>query len=379
LFPFTFLVIGNSFWRAAEKMPARTYAVACAVALVLAAAAWYDPASHPAPGEPAWLAAGFVAMAVSLALGKRPASTFLAIAGFLVLMFASYNGTIHSAQLHATREEYSRVMDARALIEERRDHSPILFWYERQEPAYHEYFALNSTYMADFARIGEHFPAGCPDRADKRIIFVVSSWREDAAEIARSALNRCWSGTGLQVAVQNAFLGSQAPYPYTITLLSSRTDFSMLRPLSVSSDPLTGKRVLQLVPDPTQEEPLPSNLWNSYQGSVQSPTSQGIAAQTPGGGSDYAFTYPPLEMPATGRYRFLLRYAFGALPADESRWLASVQSGRTWGKLGQEAEFSLDLKRGDSMVLRIANSNSKNQPSSFIIEDVMVYLLVPEG
>jgi hypothetical protein len=138
LFPFGFLVIGNSFWRAAEKMQGRLYAVACAAALVLTAAAWYDPASHPAPGEPAWLAAGFGALAVSLALRKRPAGTFLAIAGFVVLMFAAYDGSIYFAPLHATREQYSRVMNARARIEQRRGDSSILFWYDKQEPAYHE-------------------------------------------------------------------------------------------------------------------------------------------------------------------------------------------------------------------------------------------------
>jgi hypothetical protein len=87
-------------------------------------------------------------------------------------------------------------------------------------------------------------------------------------------------------------------------------------------------------------------------------------------------------MPATGRYRFVLRYSprsgqfvFGGFPADESRWLASVQSQHTWGKHGEEAAFSLELNRGDSVLLRIANSNSEDRPSSFTIEDVLVYLL----
>jgi hypothetical protein len=384
LFPFAFLVIGNSFWRAAEKMQTHTYVVACAVVLVLAAAAWYDPASHPAPREPAWLAAGFGVLAVALALGKRPASTFLAIAGFVVLMFASYDGSIHSAPLHATREQYRRVMNARARIEQRRDDSSILFWYDREEPAYHEYFALNSTYLADFARIGEHFPLGCPDRTDKRRIVVVSSWREGAAEIARSALDRCWSGTGRKAVIQDTFVGSQAPHPYTISLLGSETDFSVLRPLSLPDSLLPGKRILRLVPDPTREEPLPLNLWSSNRGAVQALSSNGMEVQTPGGRFDYAFTYPALEMPETGRYRFVLRYsprsgefAFGGFPADESRWLASVQSGHNWGKHGEEADFSLNLSRGDSVILRIANSNPKNRPSSFTIENVMVYLLAP--
>jgi hypothetical protein len=379
-FPFAFLVIGNSFWRAAENMQARTYVVACAAALVLAAAAWYDPASHPA-GGPHWSAAGFGALVVSLALGKRPAGTFLAIAGFVVLMFASYDGTIRSAPLHATREQYSRVMNARARIEERRGDSSILFWYDRREPAYHEYFALNATYLADFARIGEHFPSGCPDRAGKRMIVVVSSWREGAAEIARSALDRCWSGTDLKAVIEDTFVGSQAPYPYTIALLSTETDYRVLRPLSVTFGPSSGKGSLQLAPNPTRDEPLPLNRWYSSPGASQSVTFEGIEVQTPAGRNAPAFTYPALEVPAAGRYRFVLRYSpragqftFGALSADESRWLAADQSRHNWGKHGEELAFSLDLKQGDSVILRISNSNSKDRPSSFTIEDVVVYL-----
>jgi hypothetical protein len=382
LFPFGFLVIGNSFWRAAEKMQGRLYAVACAAALVLTAAAWYDPASHPAPGEPAWLAAGFGALAVSLALRKRPAGTFLAIAGFVVLMFAAYDGSIYFAPLHATREQYSRVMNARARIEQRRGDSSILFWYDKQEPAYHEYYALNATYMAEFARIGEHFPSGCPERVAKGNLVVVSSQQGGVAEIAQSALDRCWSGTGLRAVVADTFVGSRGPHPYTVALLGTETDYSVLRPLSLTFGLSSGKGILQLVPNPTHEEPLPLYLWSFSPGAVQSLTSEGIEAQTPGGRTAYAFTYPVLEMPATGRYRFVLRYSprsgqfvFGGFPADESRWLASVQSQHTWGKPGEEAAFSLELNRGDSVILRIANSNSEDRPSSFTIEDVLVYLL----
>jgi len=381
LFPFAFLVFGHSFWRAAEKMQTRTYAAACTGALVLAAAAWYDPASHPAPGEPAWLAAGFGALAVSLALRKRPAGTFLAIAGFVALMFAAYDGSIYFAPLHATRGQYSRVVNARQRIEKRRGNFPILFWYDKQEPAFHEYFALNASYIAEFARISDHFPSGCPDRTDKGTMVVVSSWREGAAEIARRALDRCWSGTGLKAVINDTFVGSQGPHPYAITLLRAETDYSMLRPLSVSFGP-SRKGFLRLVPNPIREDPLPLDRWYPIPGTLMSATFEGIEVRTPGGRFDYALTYPALEVPTTGRYRFVLRYslrsgqfAFGGFPADESRWLASVQSQHNWGKRGEEAAFYLDLNQGDSVILRIANSNTKNRRSSFTIEDVMVYLL----
>jgi hypothetical protein len=88
-----------------------------------------------------------------------------------------------------------------------------------------------------------------------------------------------------------------------------------------------------------------------------------------------------LEVPATGRYRFALRYslqsgqfAFGGFPADESRWLTSTQSRHTFGK-HCEAAFSLDLHQGDTVILRIANNNSEDRPSSFTIEETMIFLL----
>jgi len=384
LFPFAFLVIGNSFWRAAEKMQPRTYVVACAAALVLAAAAWYDPANHPAPGEPAWLVAAFGVLAVSVTLRKRPAGTFLAIAGFVVLMFASYNGACPSGPLHARRAEYQRVMDARQRIEKRRDDSPILFWYDKQEPAVEEYFALNSTYLAESSRIGEHFPSGCPVRVARGNLVVVSSQQGGVAEIARSAWDRCLSGTGLKAVIEDAFAGSQGPHPYTIALLGTETDSSVLRPLSVTFGSTSRQGSLQLAPNPTQDEPLPLNLWYSSPDTLQSATFDGIEVRTPRPATAYALTYPALVVPTTGRYRFVLRYlprsgqfAFGGFPADNSDWLAYVPSRHTWGKHGEEAAFYLDLNQGDPVILRIANSNSKDRPSSFRIEDVFVYLLAP--
>ena len=385
LLPFAFLVIGNSFWRAAEKMQGRTYVVACAAALVLAAAAWYDPASHPAPGRLAWLiAAAFGALAASLALRKWPAGVFFGIAGFMVLMFATYNGSNQSGRLHATRAEYQRVMAARQRIEKRRGDSPILFWYDKEEPAYHEYYALNATYMAEFARISEHFPSGCPERADKGTMVVVSSWREGAAEIARSALDRCWSGTGLKAVITDTFVGSQGPHPYAISLLSAEADYSVLRPLSVVLGYHREREFYSCRRTPLKTIPC---LWTSGI-PAQAPCSRSRSRESKSG--HLATATPPLlriqlwEVPATGRYRFVLRYsprsgqfAFAAFPADESRWLAAVQSRRTWGKHGEEAAFALDLNQGDSVILRIANSNSKDRPASFTIEDLMVYLLAP--
>jgi hypothetical protein len=390
LLPFSFLVIGISFWPAVETMSLRAYVIVCSAAAAIFAAVWFDPLGLLSPASPAAQHASLAfcagALPLALLLRRRMAGTLLAIAGFATFCSLSLAQStyLNWLDLHGNREQYQRVMDARQRVEKWRGDSPILFWYDRKEPAYWEYGALNATYLSEFSRISESFPSGCPAGDAKGSLVVASSWQRGVAEIARSALDRCWSGTGLKAVIEDTFVGSPGPHPYTIAVLRSETDYSVARPLSVTFGPLSGKGVLQLVPNPTRDEPLPLNLWNSDHGAVRSLTSAGIEVQTPGGRFDYAFTYPALEMPAAGRYRFVLRYsprtgqfAFGGFPADESRWLASVQSQRNRGRHDEELAFSLDLNQGDSVILRIANSNSKDRPSSFTIEDVMVYLLAP--
>jgi len=387
LLPFTFLAIGISFWPAVETMSLRGYLMVCSAAAAVFAAVWFEPLGMLLPTSPAaqqaWLGLCGGVLPLALLLRRRLAGTLLAIAGFGAFCCLSLAQTtnLYWVDLHGNREQYQRLMDARQRIEKWRGHYPILFWYDKQEPAYFEYCALNATYISEFARISEHFPSGCPKPAAKGSLVVVSSWREGAAEIARSALDRCWSGTGRRAVIEDTFAGSQGPQPYTIALLGSETDSSVLRPLSVTFGLTSRKGFLRLVPNPTRDEPLPLHLWSSSQGASQSLTSEGIEVRTPGGRLDYALTYPALEVPATGRYRFVLRYsprsgrfAFGGFPADESRWLASVQSRDNRGR-HEEAAFSLDLNQGDSVILRIANSNSKDGPSLFQIEDVLVYLI----
>jgi hypothetical protein len=389
LLPFAFLVIGISFWPAVESMSLRAYVSVCSAAAAVFAAVWFEPL-FLLPDSPvvqqAWLALCAGILPLALLLRRRLAGTLLAIAGFAAFCSLSLaqSTNLEWVDLHGNREQYQRVMDARQHVEKWRGDSPILFWYDRQEPADWEYGALNATYLSEFSRISENFPSGCPEGAAKGSLVVASSWQRGMAEIARSALDRCWSGTGLKAVIEDTFVGSQGPHPYTIALLGSEADYRVLRPLSVTFSPSSGRGFLELVPNPTRDEPLPLHLWSSSHGAVQSLTSEGIEVQTPGGRSDYAFTYPALEMPAAGRYRFVLRYSpragqfvFGGFPADGSRWLASVQSRHYRGRHGEEATFSLDLNRGDSVILRMANSNSRDRPSAFIVEDVFVYLLAP--
>jgi len=383
LLPFTFFAIGHSLWRAAADMGTRTYLLACAAAVALAAAAWYDPGSHRLGAEP-WLAIALCALAASLALGKRAAGVFCAIAGLGLLMFPSYNGTNESGRLHATREEYMRVMDARQYIEKRRGDALPLFWYDWHDPANNEYFALDASYIAEFSRISALFPAGCPERVFPRNMVVVSSPRADAGEVARNALDACWSKARLKAAVQDVFPGSEGPNPFTITLLGSQPDYSLQRPLRMDFDLPAARGYLRLVPKATRAEPLPLYIWGFSPGATQTVTSEGIELRTPPGHSDFALVYPVLQVPETGRYRFTMRYtprrgqvSFGAFGLHELGWMTGdVTRPRT--RAHDEVAFSLKLKQGDSLILRISNCNTSDRPSSILLEDVSVFLLSPE-
>ena len=377
LFPFAFLVYGHSFYHAAEKLRPVSYLLACAGSLLLAAATWYDPYQHPLPGGTIWLLAAGAALAASLALPKQPASVFIAAAGFAILTYGTYDGQDQSDRLHARRDQYLRVMNARQRIEQRRDGAPILFWYDRSEPAFHEYFALNSTYMAEMARISDHFPEGCPEHWDAGTMIAVVDNRADAAQTAQSALNRCQSTAGLKVAIDEVFPAGPSANPYTVSLLDVQSDYSWLRPLSASFSGSPAKGKLELAQQETQ---LPMDLWKSAQGTVQSTIAGGLGIRTAKYKYAYALTYPAMSVPVAGRYYFVLRYslrsghvAFGGFPGDDSRWLAVVKSRANLAKHA-DMVFSLDLHQGDTVILRLANDNWYDRSSVFTIEGTMAFL-----
>lgn len=222
LLPFVFLVFGSSFWPAVEKMQARTYVLTCSVATLLFGALWYKPATHPLDKlAPEWgqlLSAGAI-LALALALRQRKTGTFLAIAGLAILTSAVYAGTYRFVDLHGTRAEYVRIMQARQRIEKRRGGAPIAFWYNKRDPAFFEYFALNATYLAEFSRISESFPEGCNAPLDPRTLIVVTSKKEGAAELARSALNDCWRRFGIHAAIDSADMVPAGAGPYTMAML----------------------------------------------------------------------------------------------------------------------------------------------------------------
>jgi hypothetical protein len=225
LLPFAFLVMGASFWPAIETMTLRIYLLLCSGAAIIFAALWYQPygfltfSSLSAERIVSSVSAG--ALLLALLLRSRRAGPFLAVIGFAAFaaMTMAQMVGVGWATLHCTPDEYARVMAIRQRIEDRRKGSPIRFWFDKHEPPYHEYLALNSTYLAEFNRISESFPKGCDEQIDPRSLVVVTSQKQAAAEVARAALDNCWQSFGIQPRLESIETVVRKPDSYTISLL----------------------------------------------------------------------------------------------------------------------------------------------------------------
>ncbi len=225
LLPFAFLVMSVSFWPAVETMSLRSYVpISCAAALIFAAL-WYNPAGFVALSSPTGQRiTGVVcscALGIALLLRNRKVGPLFAVAGFAALaaMAMGQIAGVGWSSLHSTSEEYARVMQTRQRIEDTRKDSPIRFWYDKQEPPFFEYLALNSTYLAEFNRISDSFPTGCGEPIDTRSLIVVTSQKDRAAELARSALNDCWQPFGIRARVESSEVIHRRNDSYTMSLL----------------------------------------------------------------------------------------------------------------------------------------------------------------
>jgi hypothetical protein len=391
LFPFAFLTIGSSFWAGSEKMGPRAFALMCCAAAALFAVFWYDSGAPllsrwPVPSRETILLGGAV-LALALALRRRSVGTLLALVGFVVFTVESRIGG--APDPHANRKLYERIMQARERVEYLRDGHPVWFWYDERDPDYSDYLALNSTYMAAYSRLGPKpdFPQhGCGRTVDPGTLIVVSSRNARAPEVARGILAGCWRASGIRPVVEEVDVLQPGDQPYTIAMLKADTDFSVLHPLRAVFDS-TGKADLQLVENPTEPVPLPLDRWTvgALEKNLTSirVTSAGLALRTPRAQYAAAVSYGPLIVPDTGRYRFALRYrrgsgyiAFGARPPDDSRYLATDIFGHA-ARDDREMAFWLDLKRGERILLRIANNNPHGDgAASFLMEELTAFELL---
>jgi hypothetical protein len=382
LLPFVFLVAGISFWPAADKMSLRTFVLTCAAGAAIFAALWADPSSNFVTRSPAgnramvFLAAA--ALALALLLRHRAAGAFLALAGFAIL--TAETGAA-SPSLHGNSALYERVLNARDRVEHFRRGGVVRFWFDERDPANLDYFALSNTYLAERNQIGTSFPRdGCSGQIDPGALIVVSSRMTDAAEAARRTLADCWRAAGIRPAILAVDAMKSGRQPYAMILLRAEADPLIRHPLHAVFDS-AGKASLQFLEHAPAPLPFPRERWtltpHPADPAEMQNTSRGVVVRTPRSAYGFTLEFPPLAIPVTGRYCFTLRYrpisgqiAFGARPADDSRYLGADSVGHPIDG-EREMDFWLDLNRGESILLRIANNNNFGDgAASFVIGDV---------
>ena len=220
LLPFVFLVIGATLWSQVEAMRGRTYFALAVLTTLLFGSLWYPPTASALHRLPVWLelVAAAALLVTAWSLRVRVSGVVAAIAALVLLTSAVYTGMYRLVPLHGTRAEYLRTMEARQRLEQRRGDAPVQFWYDKREPGFFEYFALNATYMAEFSRISEDFPRGCTTAVDPRTLVVVLSDQGRMEQTAEKALNECWQSFGTRAAADRveALRSGKGPYRMAI-------------------------------------------------------------------------------------------------------------------------------------------------------------------
>ena len=277
LLPFAFLAMGSSFWPAVETMGLRTYVVICCAAAAMFAALWYSPNGYRAltssGSAQVCIAVSGVILACALVFRQRVTGAILAVAGFGAFTAASLPQTylVVGASLHATRDQYKQVMQARQQIEGRRAGAPVLFWYDRREPSFFEYTALNATYIAEFSRISEDFPQGCSGPVEPGTMVVVISNKPRPSSLAQSALTDCWKSFGVRPVLKSDQEVRGDPVDYRLSLITAE-------PVD-SAAPVPGQLLKSI---PIDQVKLGTN------GAVLARTPQGLEVQTIRGFGAYA-------------------------------------------------------------------------------------------
>jgi len=221
LLPFVFLVIGATVARPVEALPVRVYFVIAILSTFLFGGLWYEPvasALQRIPGSLEILAAAIV-LAGALSIRSGMSGVVAALVALGLLTSAVYTGMYRLVPLHGTRAEYLRTVRAREFVEQERGDAPIRFWYDKREPGYFEYFALNATYMAEFSRINEEFPKGCTSAVDPRTRIVVLSDQDRIEQTALTALDDCWQSYGTRAAVDRVETLQSGKGPYRMAIL----------------------------------------------------------------------------------------------------------------------------------------------------------------
>jgi hypothetical protein len=377
MLPFSFLVIGTSFWPAAGKISQVRYALICCMAAILFGAVWYDYAGTILPIWPAAIRqtvlVGGCLLASGLVLRRRTVGILLSIAGFAVI--TSYAWFHMPGDPHAYRRQYEALMHARERIESIRNGGYVRFWYDAHDSAVRDYDALSATYLWSNSLWGDRFPEPPRDvDIPPGTLFVVLSSHGNDSELARKTLSQCWEPYGMRAALVENDIIDHSSYRYTMTLLTAEVDPARWRPLQVVFDP-NGKGHLQPVEGSAAPLAFPLDFWSWVNEQYGQRVAGGVKVRTPRALNTLAAMYPALVAPASGRYRFSLRYklvngvpGFGASIGDGSPWL-TLSIGGHQAENDREVDFWVDLRSGQEIHLGIMNG-AEGPPASFLMKAV---------
>jgi hypothetical protein len=383
LMPFTFLVIGTSFWKGIDGLSTRTWLSICGLAVAVPGLLWCDYAGlylHgcPAAGVVACLA-GLLLLA-ALRVRRAAVACLLAIGGFAVLTVQSR--WLQEPDPHVVRRGYEHIMQARSRLEQLRRGRPVHFWLDDQDPEYYSYLGLTASYISADNYLQGRFPQlTCGPTALKGKLLVALSSRPGAPELARRALTDCLVDTGLVVQAESpdSVQGNRARYTVTMVSAVPAPDTSVWEPLkSVFDD--TGAEILTPSSGPADHPALPLNGWrNLSQETIVNLSSEGLAVRTLADPDGIAIVFPQLAAPMTGRYRFVFRYklhsgnlVLGLRKPGAGGWIASEMAATSYPPV-EETTVTADLKRGDVFQLQIANHNGLDSgATSFVLREVIV-------
>ena len=221
LLPFSFLAIGARFWPALETASPRYYLLFCCVLAVVLGYAWLDDGPVTAARIPYAVWMGLAALVASLVLRLSPENVICGLAGCFVFTALGVVPCYTLVEAHGYRNQYQALCRARERIEAVRQGRPVRFWYDKQDRAFPDATALNSTYSWADSLLSRSFgtaPCG-QEPAPSTIIAAIGSDPSHGTDFVASTLTGCWSGKGLRVVPVETDTIPRGAWSYRLSLL----------------------------------------------------------------------------------------------------------------------------------------------------------------
>jgi hypothetical protein len=221
LLPFAFLAIGARFWPELETARPRNYLFFCCAAAVILGNAWNGDTAMSAVALPFPVWTGLAALVASLVWRQVPENVICGLGGFFVFTALGVVPCYLVVDAHGYRDQYQALCRARERIETVRQGRPVRFWYDREDRAFPDATALNSTYSWADTLLGQSFgtaPCG-QEQAPSTIIAAIGSDLSHGADFVASTLTGCWSGKGLRVVPVETDTIQRGASSYRLSLL----------------------------------------------------------------------------------------------------------------------------------------------------------------